>query len=199
MSYLLEKRSSADEESPEMERISDKFEGAVDSLVRTSGKNSSSKVLIRPLQVSTEFRIPVDLNSAENQAAKAGRSAACSAIEDFSKAILLEPGYSYAYWCRGNVYLENQIYDSAIVEFTQAVMTARGVADPYFSRGAAYFRKGWFDQAILDFDEAIALDPDCAEFYWWRGQAWESRGEGARARHDLEKARSLGYQEDEEG
>ena len=198
MSYLLEERSSSDDYTREMGRIADKFEGSVDSLARTASKNSTSTVLIRPLQLSTDFRIPVDLKSAENQAAKAGRGTACSALEDFSKAILLEPSYSYAYWCRGNVYLENQILDSAIVEFTQAVETSFGVADPYFSRGVAYYRKGWFGQATRDFDEAIAVDPDCAEFYWWRGQRWESRGEGEKAREDFEKAAALGYEEDEQ-
>ncbi len=198
MSYLLEERSSSDDYNREMDRIAGKFEGAVESISRTVRKNSTSTVVIRPLQVSTDFRIPVDLGSAENQAAKAGRGATCSALEDFGKAILIEPIYSYAYWCRGNVYLENQLLDSAIVDFTQAVETAQGVADPYFSRGIAYYHKGWFGQAISDFDEAIARDIDCAEFYWWRGQAWESKGEGEKAREDFQKAAALGYEEDEE-
>ncbi len=198
MSYLLEERSSSDDYNRELDRIADKFDGAVESISRTARKNSTSTVVIRPLQVSTDFRIPVDLGSAENQAAKADRGATCSALEDFSKAILIEPDYSYAYWCRGNIYLENHLFDSAIVEFTQAAETARGVADPYFSRGVAYYHKAWFDQAIGDLDEAIARDADCAEFYWWRGQAWEGKGLREKARQDFEKAKALGYEEDKE-
>lgn len=197
MSCLLEERQSQDDYDKELDRIAGEFEGAIESIGRTARKNSTSTAVIKPLQVSTDFRIPVDLDSAENQATKAGQGAACSALEDFSKAILLEPTYSYAYWCRGNVYADHGLFDTAIVEFSEAIETSSRISEPYFTRGIAYSRKGWFDQAIRDFDEAIVRNVDCAEFYWWRGQAWESKGEGERAREDFERASAMGYEEDE--
>ena len=197
-SYLRVGSGSSDEYQKDMDQAAGNFELDVESILPTGEAGSASGKNIRPLQPCAEFHISIDQDSYKNQAWETGCGAYCAALEDISRAILLEPDYSYAYWCRGNVYLDNSLFDSAIVEYTEAIRTAlEENPEPYFSRAMAYYRKGWFDQAIRDYNQAIARDGNRGEFYWWRGEAWESKGEYEKARGDFENAQRLGYCEEE--
>lgn len=166
-----------------------------------SGEGDSSAArTIRPLQPSPDFQIVVDRGSYVNQAWKDGRGADCAALEDLSKAVLFEPEYSYAFWCRGNLYLENSLFDTAIVEYTEAIRLANDdIPDPYSKRGQAYYGKGWIGHALRDYNQAIARDGNRGEFFWLRGELWESKGDYDKARDDFETAQRLGYCADEEG
>jgi len=162
--------------------------------------NSSAAQTFRPLQPSPAARVVVDLDSYENQAWKGAQGADYAALEDLSKAVLLEPEYSYAVWCRGNLYLENSLFDTAIVDYTEAIRLASDdIPYPYLKRGQAYEGKGWFDHALRDYNQAIVRDGSQGEFFWLRGELWESKGEYAKARDDFETAQRLGYRADEEG
>ena len=161
--------------------------------------NSSAVQTFRPLQPSPAARVVFDLESHENQALKDGQGADYAALEDLSKAVLLEPEYSYAFWCRGNLFLENELFDTAIVDYTEAVRLAGDdIPDPYFKRGQAYKGKGWLDHALRDYNQAIARDGSRGEFFWARGELWESKGEYDKARDDFETAKRFGYRAEDE-
>ena len=162
--------------------------------------NSSAVQTFRPLQPSPAARVVFDMDSHENQAWKDGQGADYAALEDLSKAVLIEPDYSYAFWCRANLFLENELFDTAIVDYTEAIRLASDeIPDPYFKRGQAYNGKGWIGHALRDYNQAIARDGSRGEFFWLRGELWESKREYAKARDDFETAQRLGYRTDEEG
>ena len=199
LSCLFAETDPGGEYLKDMDQAPSDFEPGAESIPAAGELDPATGKVIMPLQASAEFHIPIDQDSYRNRAWEAGRGAYCAALEDISKAILLEPDYSYAYWCRGNIYRENSLFDSAIVEYTEAIQIASDeIAEPYFSRAMSYYRKGWPDQAIRDFNQAIARDGNRGEFYWWRGETWESKGEYEKARGDFENAQRLGYCEEDE-
>ncbi|MDE0739957.1 MAG: tetratricopeptide repeat protein [Planctomycetota bacterium] len=224
MSYLCQDRDRT-EAVDDLDQLSENFENEIESLGSFDAEaidekpadtslpgegesvegesaegNSSAAQTFRPLQPSPAARVVVDLDSYENQAWKDAQGADYAALEDLSKAVLLEPEYSYAFWCRGNLYLENSLFDTAIVDYTEAIRLANDdIPYPYLKRGQAYEGKGWFDHALRDYNQAIVRDGSQGEFFWLRGELWESKGEYAKARDDFETAQRLGYCADEEG
>lgn len=198
LSYLCEERNAL--ESGEVtEQFAESFDSEAEALAAADKGDSAEDRVIRPLQATPDFHVPVDPDSYVNQAVKGGRGATLAALEDLSKAILINSDYGYAYWCRGNIYLEHSLFDTAIVEYTEAVRLASDdIPDPYFRRAQAYSAKGWHDQALRDFNQAIARDSSRGDFFWLRGEVWESMGDYEKAQVDFENAQKLGYCEDEE-
>jgi len=92
------------------------------------------------------------------------------AIDDFTKAIELDPKLAFAYNNRGNVYRKKGNYDQAISDYTKAIEIAPAETQIYINRAYAYYEdKGAFDLALTDFDKAIELNPNLASAYKGRG------------------------------
>jgi hypothetical protein len=105
------------------------------------------------------------------------------AIEEYSKAIALDPQDAFAYYNRGYIYRQHKRdYDRAIDDFDQAIAldpeSANFNANVYFNRGKAYASKGNIDQAIADIERAIELSPSAGS-----AQVYES------ALEEIEKMR----------
>jgi tetratricopeptide (TPR) repeat protein len=92
------------------------------------------------------------------------------AIEDYSKAILLEPKGNYYYY-RGlsKFYLSD--YRGAISDYTKAILIDSKTYSYYNSRGDAKFNIGDYKGAIADYSKVILLDPKNGEAYLSRGDA----------------------------
>ena len=114
-----------------------------------------------------------------------------SAIEAYTKAIVLDPNYADAYNIRGAAYGSKGQYDRAIEDFNKAIQLNPNAAVAYASRGAAYGSKGQYDRAIEDFNKAIALDPKDALAYGIRGLAYYMKRQYDRAIEDYNKAIAL--------
>ncbi len=101
-------------------------------------------------------------------------------VEDFSKAIEINPGYAGTYHSRGQVYLETGQLQQAVEDFTTAVQRDRTFAAGYRDRGYTQFiqsktateileiqeRSG---HALVDLDRAIELNPTDGLAYFYRG------------------------------
>lgn len=87
------------------------------------------------------------------------------AIQDFDKAIELNPDYTTAYNNRGFAYYKLGKYDLAIQDFDTVIELDPDYTTAYINRGAAYRRLKQYDLAIQDFDKAIQLDPDNVSAY----------------------------------
>ena len=87
------------------------------------------------------------------------------AIEDYDKAIELDPNDGRAYYNRGNSYSRQGQYQQAIDDYDKVIELDPNDAEPYSDRGSSYHRLGQNERAIEDYDEAIKLDPDNAEAY----------------------------------
>ena len=113
------------------------------------------------------------------------------AIEDFNKAIELNPDLAVAYYNRGNTYVELGEYDRAIKDYDKAIELNKDYAVAYNNRGFAYVGLGKYNRAIEDFNKAIKLNPDDAKAYYNRGLAYAELGEHERAREDMLRAGNL--------
>ena len=103
-----------------------------------------------------------------------GKGAYDQAIEDFDKAIELNPKLTEAYYNRGNAYYGKKDYDKAIADYNKAIELNPNYAEAYYNRGVMYMNKGskaerngngaeaekYYKQAEKDFAKARALGLD---------------------------------------
>jgi len=106
------------------------------------------------------------------------------AIEDFGRAVALDPDTPSAYIFRAKSYRVRGDYDRAIEDYGKAIEFFPGDPEIYDERGSAYLSKGDYGQAILDYDRAIALDPTDARFL--NSRCWARAVAGT----DLDRART---------
>ncbi len=82
------------------------------------------------------------------------------AIVDYSDAIRLAPGETYAYVNRGIVlYTKKDNNEGAISDFNSAIKINHCEVQAWINRGLVYKRKGNLDQAIADFTTALTCLP----------------------------------------
>jgi tetratricopeptide (TPR) repeat protein len=91
------------------------------------------------------------------------------AIEDFTRAIALDPDDKKAWGERGRAYAHKEDYDTAIADYCQAIKLDPEYAAAYNARGGAYHLKKDHERAIADYDQAIRLNPEYADAYNARG------------------------------
>jgi tetratricopeptide (TPR) repeat protein len=113
------------------------------------------------------------------------------AIENYSRAIKLNPNYTDAYKNRGIAYREKGKYNRAITDFSTAIDLKPDDAEIYKSRGGAYGNKGNYECAIADSNKAIDLDPNYAAAYSNRSAAYGLKGDYECAIADGSKAIDL--------
>lgn len=112
--------------------------------------------------------------------ARRARGANGAAIEDYTRAIALEPGFAMAYSNRGLAYAKGERYDLAVADFDRAIADyGRAVElDPGFARAHcnrcdALDRKGEREAAARDCARALELDPGAGPprraLEWLRG------------------------------
>ncbi len=116
-----------------------------------------------------------------------GKTDQASAIQDYTRAVERDPGYSAAYRWRAFAYASRGDFDEAIADFTKTIhleeALARGGspegqpvnawhAPAYSWRGWVHRAKGDYEKAIRDFSRTITigLDAERANAYAWRGR-----------------------------
>ena len=98
------------------------------------------------------------------------------AMENYNKAISINPDYPYAYCLRGDVYEDLKNYDYAIAEYTRAIQIDPEYKWAYLSRGSIYSNLKLYKAAITDFTIAVEIDPEYNSSYMYRGRAKENLG-----------------------
>jgi tetratricopeptide (TPR) repeat protein len=90
------------------------------------------------------------------------------AIQDFNKAIQINPNSINAYYNLGNAHLLLKDFSGAIQDFDKAIEINPKFEIAYYNRGLA---KSIDDNrsAIQDFNKAIEIDPNYADAYFGRG------------------------------
>jgi tetratricopeptide (TPR) repeat protein len=91
------------------------------------------------------------------------------AIDEFTKAIEINPDYADSYNKRGLVYYGQTKYEQAIKDYDLAIRINPKYTDAYNNRGIIYFEMEKYDLAISDYSKAIELDPKYAKAYHNRG------------------------------
>jgi serine/threonine protein kinase/tetratricopeptide (TPR) repeat protein len=82
------------------------------------------------------------------------------AIEEYNKALELDPNYGFAMNHLGYQYSAMGEFEKALECFSKYASISPGDANPFDSMGETYFRMGKLDEAIEKFKEALEVKPD---------------------------------------
>lgn len=99
------------------------------------------------------------------------------AMEDFNKALALDPQMKKVHQHRAFVYFQNEEYDRALADLNVEAQRSPRDAEIYSSRGNVYQRMGELDKAMADYAQALQLDPDDAQIDMNIGNIHGMRGE----------------------
>jgi len=124
------------------------------------------------------------------------------ALDDFSRAIELQPEDGYNYHWRGTTYFATQDYTKALADFTRAIELQAENSWNFYWRGRTYYELGndaasislqtddgykykWkstelaipnYTLALADFNRAVELQPDNAEYAKWQSLVGKQLG-----------------------
>ncbi|MFY0610844.1 MAG: tetratricopeptide repeat protein [Hyphomicrobiaceae bacterium] len=107
------------------------------------------------------------------------------AINDFDKAIQLDPNFEMPYFNRGYAHVFEMRFDRAEVDFESAMKVKPNWEAPYIGRAVVHFMRGSSDAAIADLTSAISINPSSAEAYVNRGVVYRTKGRIAEAISDF--------------
>ena len=113
------------------------------------------------------------------------------AIEDYTRAIELEPNSPLAYSNRGGAYQKQGNLERAIEDCTKAIELEPNNDQAYNNRGGAYYNQGNLEQAIEDYTRAIELEPNNAQAFYNRGTTYHNQGNLEQAIEDYTRAIEL--------
>jgi len=82
------------------------------------------------------------------------------AIENYNRAIELDPNYDKAYYNRGLAYACKEDYDRAIADINKVIELKPDFAEAYHVLGLAYEYKSLPDQAIEAYNKALKINPN---------------------------------------
>ncbi|TRT78844.1 MAG: tetratricopeptide repeat protein [Microcystis aeruginosa Ma_AC_P_19900807_S299] len=113
------------------------------------------------------------------------------ALDDYNKAIELNPNHANAYNNRGNLYQDLQKYELALDDFNKAIEINPNFAILYYNRGGLYYNQQKYELALSDINKAIELNPNYAEAYYNRGLLYYDLQKYELALSDINKAIEL--------
>lgn len=134
-------------------------------------------------------------HTAKGQAlAKSGETAA--ALDEFNRAVALDPYNAQALYGRALIYQGNNEHEFAITDFGAASGLNPQKAEPLLGRAVSYLALGKVKEAAADLDEASEADPGNVQVWTTRGQAYERLGDKAKAAASYNKAVALRPRDD---
>ena len=113
------------------------------------------------------------------------------ALNEFNRAIELQPKNDYLYHWRGRTHWETENHSSALADFSKAIELQPNRVSYYHWRGLAYRKAHDYSAALEDFSRAIALQPQNGNNYWARGYTHREAHDYQAAVHDFSKAIEL--------
>lgn len=113
------------------------------------------------------------------------------AIENFTKAIQLNPKYSEAYNNRGIAFVAKGNYEKALADYNTAIELNPEFFYAFINRGKLYSDQVNHQQAIKDYSRAIELNPDNAVAYYDRANSYSSQRNFEPAIRDYSRAIEL--------
>ena len=117
------------------------------------------------------------------------------ALQEFDKAIKIDPSSFKAYFWRGRVYLKTEQYDEAIADFKMVIRLTPDYSKPYHNLGWLYYQEGKYEESIRYLNKAIELEPNNGWAYYTRGRSHFKKGALEMALRDTTKSCTLGYQQ----
>jgi tetratricopeptide (TPR) repeat protein len=110
------------------------------------------------------------------------------AIENFTKAIEINPKNAGHYDNRGHAYYDKGLYDLAMKDYNKAIELDPSLTLAYVNRGVVYYDRGFYDLAIKDYSKAIETDQENPTAYSNRGSTYLVEEKYDLAIADLDRA-----------
>lgn len=117
------------------------------------------------------------------------------ALQEFDRAVKIDPSNFRAYYWRGRVYLKMGYYDKATADFKTVVQLKPQYVRAYHNLGWLYYRKGKYEESIQYLNKAIELEPNNGWAYYTRGRSHFKKGDLQSGLRDTKKSCGLGYQQ----
>ncbi len=112
-------------------------------------------------------------------------------LENYTKAIALDPNFSNAYNNRSNVYANMGNIQEALNDLNKAITLNPKSSVAYYNRGKIYSDSEKYKEAIKDCNKGIELDPNYMLAYFNRGVTYHKIGRHQEAIADFSKAIQL--------
>lgn len=121
--------------------------------------------------------------------AKSGKSE--EALEEFNRAVALDPYNAQALYGRALIYQAANQHEFAIADFTAANGLTPQKPEPLLGRAVSYLAVGKLKEAAADLDEASEFDPNNAQIWTTRGLTYERLGDRTKAAASYSRAVTL--------
>ncbi len=113
------------------------------------------------------------------------------ALDDFTLALRLDPGYAPGYYNRGLVYSSLGDTGRALEDYSRAIVLDPGMAKAYNDRGLIFAEGHDLDRAAGDYHQAIMHDPAAGEPHYNLGIIYSARHEYDSALAEYSRALTL--------
>ena len=110
------------------------------------------------------------------------------AIEDYNKAIELNPDWWDLYSNRADCYKKHEQYEEALEDYSKAIELSPDLSLLYRDRADCYKELEQYEEAISGYSEAIKIKPDSDYSYQKRGQCYQKLEQYSKAIKDFTKA-----------
>lgn len=149
-----------------------------------------------PKAVATENAVsPGSVSEAQSHTAKGQAQAksgdTVAALDEFNRAVALDPYNAQALYGRALIYQGNNEHELAIADFGAANGLNPQKVEPLLGRAISYLAVGKVKEAAADLDEASEADPHNALVWTTRGLAYERLGDKTKAAASYTKAVAL--------
>lgn len=109
-------------------------------------------------------------------------------LEDYNKAIEMNPNSAEAYSKRGIVYGRLKEYEKAMEDYNKAIELEPNFSSAYFNRGCVYKEMKQDEKALAEFNKVIELQPKYSAAYNNRGYIYLEQKKYDEALSDFNKA-----------
>lgn len=113
------------------------------------------------------------------------------AIDDYGKAIAIDPDFALAFANRGGTYRHIGNLEAALADFSEVIRLKPENDQILRYRGHTFMRLGRYDEALNDFNAAILINPDNAYSYDLRGDLYRAVARRQEALEDFLRAKSI--------
>ena len=98
------------------------------------------------------------------------------ALEEYQKALVLNPNYSLAHNNIGNVYFEKGDFNKAIKHYLQALEIEPDFKEANYNLGITYQKMGLFDKAIKAYKKVLEQSPEFYKAHYNLGVIYYDKG-----------------------
>jgi protein O-GlcNAc transferase len=113
------------------------------------------------------------------------------ALENFDKALNLNPDVAETWNSRGTIFNDLRRYDSAVADFDKAISLNALSAEAYANKGKSLTLLRRYDEAVAAYDKALSIKPDLESCWLGRGDIFTHGGRYDEALAAYDRALSI--------